>query len=107
MPARTGSEPGRLRAPPSFALTAGRWHHRRPSMSTIDKKTFNKNLSGGVDLNKAELKTNLEGTGVSVDDLKQADLDGDGWLKGPAELDAAFRKADGFDRNGSSSSFKN
>ena len=37
---------------------------------------------------------------VDVATLRQADLDGNGWLSGAAEMKAAFARADAFDRDG-------
>lgn len=65
-------------------------------MSGVTKNQFKTALQGGVDLSKA---------GVAA--LKPADLNGDGILKGDAELEKAFINVDAFDRNGSSASFSN
>lgn len=75
-------------------------------MSNITRGQFNQTLKNGVELNSDQLKTKLEGTGVSVDQLRQLDTNNDGALKG-AELGKAFKLVDDFDRNGSAHSFKN
>lgn len=75
-------------------------------MSNVTRGQFNQTLKHGVDLGSEQLKSKLENTGVSVDQLKALDTNGDGALKG-AELGKAFKLVDDFDRNGSGSSFKN
>lgn len=74
-------------------------------MSTIDKRSFNSTFSGGIDTKSPRLAEKLAGTGVSLEQLKRADLDGDGIIKTRAELNAAFKLVDAFDRNGSAHSF--
>lgn len=74
-------------------------------MTNISRNQFNQTLKNGVDLGSDKLKTGLEGTNVSVDDLKGLDANNDGKLAG-AELNAAFKTVDDFDKNGSSRSFK-
>ena len=76
-------------------------------MPNVTKTQFTTTLKHGVDTNSPELATRLAGSGVSVDDVKKADLNGDGKIQGGAELDKAFGIADAFDRNGSAFSFKN
>lgn len=74
-------------------------------MSTIDRRSFGSTFSGGIDTRSPKLQEKLQGTGVSAEDVKKADLNGDGVISGEGELNAAFKLADGFDRNGSSQSF--
>lgn len=72
----------------------------------VSRSQFRQNLQSGVDLNNAKLKEGLEGTSVSVEQLKTLDQNQDGVLRG-RELDGAFRVVDDFDRNGSANSFRN
>ncbi|MFL5318117.1 MAG: hypothetical protein ACJ790_00575 [Myxococcaceae bacterium] len=74
-------------------------------MSTVDRKSFNATFSGGIDTKNASLQQKLAEAGVSAADVARADLNGDGVISGAAELNAAFRLADSFDKNGSSESF--
>lgn len=74
-------------------------------MTNVTRSQFNRTLKNGVDLDSEKLKTGLEGTSVSVDDLKELDANSDGKLAG-AELNSAFKLVDDFDRNGSARSFK-
>ncbi|HEY0883273.1 MAG TPA: hypothetical protein VGD87_17175 [Archangium sp.] len=76
--------------------------------SPIDRNSFNRALSNGINLNDPGVKQKLEAAGVNVADLKaKGDIDNDGWIKGSAELAKAFTVNDSFDRNGSSQSFDN
>jgi len=74
-------------------------------MPNIDKNQFNRALAGGVNLRDTKLAEKLATAGVPLSDVAKADLDKDGVLNSPAELAAAFKLVDGFDRNGSSQSF--
>ncbi|MEW5852347.1 MAG: hypothetical protein AB2A00_26385 [Myxococcota bacterium] len=74
-------------------------------MTTINRGNFNQHFQNGINTNSPDLANKLQGSGVSTADVKKADLDGDGTIKGQAELDAAFKLVDSFDRNGSGSSF--
>lgn len=77
-------------------------------MPSIDRNSFNRALSNGINLNDPGVKQKLEAAGVNVAELKaKGDIDNDGWIKGSAELAKAFTHTDGFDRNGSSQSFDN
>lgn len=78
-------------------------------MKTRTLVDFQRDLSGkGLDLRKAsaDLRATqaLTAAGASAAGLARADLDRDGWVRGEAELKAAFRYADGFDRNGDAGS---
>jgi len=73
--------------------------------TTIDKNQFNRALAGGVNLRDTKLAEKLEAAGVPLSDITKADLNKDGVLNSPAELAAAFKTVDAFDRNGSGNSF--
>ncbi len=78
-------------------------------MSTQRASDFLSTLSGrGLNLQRLSSepssRTRLQNAGASVDGLRRADLDHDGWIRGDAELREAFRYADGFDRNGDAGS---
>ncbi|MBI5495355.1 MAG: hypothetical protein HY904_10055 [Deltaproteobacteria bacterium] len=75
-------------------------------MSTVTRSQFQNALQNGVDLANPSLSQGLQGTGVTTQDLKKLDADGDGKLAG-AEVDKAFKLVDDFDRNGSGRSFNN
>jgi hypothetical protein len=76
-------------------------------MTTITRSTFRDTLDNGIDLNSPDLAGELDGTGVSIDDLHRADANGDGIISGPGELNRAFNLVDGVDHNGHASSFEN
>ena len=73
-------------------------------MTTVTRSTFVHSLKYGVDLDKPGLATSLQGTGVSIDQLRQADTNHDGRLRG-RELHRAFAQVDSLDRDGSRRSF--
>jgi hypothetical protein len=75
------------------------------TMSTITRSGFRSTFESGIDLADQDLKDALRGTGVSEADLKKADLNGDGVVRGRKELDAAFNAVDGVDDNGKANSF--
>jgi hypothetical protein len=52
----------------------------------------------------AAARARLEQAGASVESIRQADADGDGFLSTEAEKRAVFKYADGFDRNGDAGS---
>jgi hypothetical protein len=58
----------------------------------------------GVDVRRlradAGARDTLAAAGAQLERLAEADLDGNGWIQGGEEVKAAFRYADGFDRNG-------
>jgi hypothetical protein len=69
-------------------------------MTTITRNDFAQRLDG-----KSVSLANLNGlTNAQRTALRRADANGDGRLEGAAELRAAFRQVDNFDRNGSRSS---
>ena len=74
-------------------------------MSKIDRNQFNQALANGVNLRDPKLAEKLSAAGVSLDQVKAADLNQDGVIGSAAELAKAFQVADSFDRNGSSHSF--
>lgn len=69
-------------------------------MTTIDRSQFTQSLSSGINLQDASSRYVLEQRGVSVENLRKSDANGDGWVKGD-ELAKTFQVVDGFDRNGS------
>ena len=75
-------------------------------MPKIDRNQFNQSLASGVNLRDSKLTERLQGAGVSLDQVQGADLNGDGVLKGTAELAKAFQVVDGFDANGAADSFE-
>ena len=74
-------------------------------MSTVTRNAFRNTFESGIDLGDKDLKDALAGTGLSASDLRTADANGDGVIRGEKELDAAFRLVDGLDSNGSGRSF--
>lgn len=77
-------------------------------MSRIDKNQFRQTFQRGIDLNDRGTVEKLTRAGVDVAQLKaKADVNGDGRITSPAELDRLFKHVDDFDRNGSSASFDN
>jgi hypothetical protein len=74
-------------------------------MSTINRSEFRGAFQDGIDLEDRDLKAALVGSGVSKAELKQADVDGDGLLRGRKELDLAFKVVDGVDYDGRASTF--
>lgn len=75
-------------------------------MSNITKSGFKQDFKHGIDLKSKDLEKGLEQAGVSKADVAKLDANQDGVLKG-AELNSAFSYVDGFDKNGSGSSFSN
>lgn len=77
-------------------------------MSTIHRSDFLRNHANqSLDLSRVDQATQqkLEAAGSSAQQVANADLNRDGKIQGQAELQALFRHIDGFDRNGSGSSF--
>jgi hypothetical protein len=75
-------------------------------MPKVDRNQFNQSLASGVNLRDAKLAERLNDAGVSLDQVKVADLNGDGMLSSREELAKAFAVVDGFDRNGAGDSFE-
>ena len=75
-------------------------------MSDISRSGFKKDFKYGIDIKSKDLEKGLEKAGVSKEDVAKLDTNQDGMLKG-AELNKAFSYVDGFDKNGSGSSFTN
>jgi hypothetical protein len=76
-------------------------------MTHVTRGQFKERLSNGVDLGKAEVAQRLQGTGVTLEDLRTADLNGDGRISGQREVARAYKLADDFDHNGTRRSFRN
>ena len=73
-------------------------------MSNISKSSFVNTLKYGVDLKKLDLDEGLTQKGVNKADIQKLDTNNDGIIKG-RELHGLFKHVDGFDKNGSGSSF--
>jgi hypothetical protein len=77
-------------------------------MTTINRSDFLRQFGNqSLDLSRIDANTaeRLRAAGSSPDQIAQADLNRDGRISGPEELQALFRHIDSFDRNGSAASF--
>jgi hypothetical protein len=74
-------------------------------MSSVRRTDFRSSLEQGIDLGDAGLEDNLDGSGVTLDQVKKADLDGDGLIGGRRELDTLFKVVDGADHDHNANTF--
>jgi hypothetical protein len=75
-------------------------------MPNISKSGFKSDFKHGIDLKSKGLDEGLKSAGVDKADVAKLDTNKDGVIKG-GELSGAFSFVDGFDKNGSGSSFSN
>jgi hypothetical protein len=75
--------------------------------SSITRKGFQSTFETGIDLEDSDLASSLGADGVSLAELKEADLDGDGVISGRGELNRAFNVVDSVDSDGKANSFLN